>query len=110
MMPMMPQQMQQQQQQLMQQRQMQQPQPQVRPQALPATAPLTAAALAAAPVEMQKQMLGERLFPAVSRMQPDLAGKITGMMLELENSELLLLLESDQQLKGKVDEAKRVLE
>ncbi|CAE8600506.1 unnamed protein product, partial [Polarella glacialis] len=32
---------------------------------------------------------------------------ITGMMLELDNSELLILLESDAQLKGKVDEALR---
>merc|ERR1740123_34644 len=73
-------------------------------------APLTAAALAAAPAGVQKQMLGEKLFPAISRHQPELAGKITGMMLEMDNSELLMLLESDLQLKGKVDEAMRVLE
>merc|ERR1719468_1031361 len=71
---------------------------------------LTAAALAAAPAGVQKQMLGEKLFPAVSRFQPELAGKITGMMLEMDNSELLMLLESDHQLKGKVEEAMRVLE
>merc|ERR1719174_509383 len=72
--------------------------------------PLTAAALAAAPPGMQKQMLGEKLFPLISRFQPELAGKITGMMLEMDNSELLILLESDTQLKNKVDEALRVLE
>ena len=32
------------------------------------------------------------------------------MMLEMDNSELLLLLESESQLKAKVDEALRVLE
>ena len=39
---------------------------------------LTTAMLAAADPEQQKQMLGERLFPLVSRLQPELAGKITG--------------------------------
>jgi polyadenylate-binding protein len=72
--------------------------------------PLTASMLAAAPAGMQKQMLGEKLFPRVQRYQPELAGKITGMMLEMDNSELLLLLESEQALKAKVDEAMRVLE
>merc|ERR1719209_557113 len=72
--------------------------------------PLTAAALAAAPPGMQKQMIGEKLFPRISRFQPELAGKITGMMLEMDNSELLMLLESDLQLKSKVEEAMKVLE
>merc|ERR1712166_808108 len=73
-------------------------------------APLTAAALASAPPAVQKQMLGEKLFPAIQRFQPEFAGKITGMMLEMDNSELLILLESEAQLKNKVDEAMRVLE
>merc|ERR1711920_896458 len=72
--------------------------------------PLNAAALAAAPPSVQKQMIGEKLFPAIAKYQPELAGKITGMMLEMDNSELLILLESDLQLKNKVDEALRVLE
>merc|ERR1719352_92245 len=70
---------------------------------------LNAAALAAAPPGVQKQMLGEKLFPAIAKYQPELAGKITGMMLEMDNSELLILLESEQQLRTKVDEAMRVL-
>ncbi|CDJ59018.1 polyadenylate-binding protein, putative [Eimeria maxima] len=72
-------------------------------------APLTAAALAAAQPSMQKQMLGERLFPLIARHQPELAGKITGMMLEMDNSELLILLESESQLKNKIEEALGVL-
>jgi len=74
------------------------------------SAPLTAASLAAAPPGMQKQMLGEKLFPAIAHHQPELAGKITGMMLEMDNSELLILLESTSQMKIKVDEALRVLD
>ncbi|OXB69433.1 UNVERIFIED_CONTAM: hypothetical protein H355_001715 [Colinus virginianus] len=73
-------------------------------------APLTAAALAAAQPSMQKQMLGEKLFPLIARYQPELAGKITGMMLEMDNAELLILLESEAQLKAKVEEALRVLQ
>lgn len=69
-----------------------------------------AAQLAAAPPGMQKQMLGERLFPLVSRQQPEMAGKVTGMMLEMDDSELIMILESPEQLKFKVDEALRVLE
>merc|ERR1719335_147693 len=72
-------------------------------------APLSAATLAAAPPAVQKQMIGEKLYPAIARLQPELSGKITGMMLEMDNSELLILLESEQQLKVKVDEAMRVL-
>jgi polyadenylate-binding protein len=34
---------------------------------------------------------------------------VTGMMLEMDNSELIMLLESEQQLKAKVDEALVVL-
>jgi len=86
--------------------------PQMQPQPQPSGpgAPLTAAALASAPPAVQKQMLGEKLFPAIQRFQPEFAGKITGMMLEMDNSELLILLESEQQLKNKVDEAMRVLD
>mmetsp|Transcript_48729 Transcript_48729/g.110984 ORF Transcript_48729/g.110984 Transcript_48729/m.110984 type:complete len:619 (+) Transcript_48729:65-1921(+) len=73
-------------------------------------APINASSLAAAPPALQKQMIGEKLYPAIAKYQPELAGKITGMMLEMDNSELLILLDSEQQLKGKVDEALRVLE
>lgn len=47
-------------------------------------------------------MLGERLFPLIQRMYPDLAGKITGMLLEIDNSELLHMLEHHESLKAKV--------
>ncbi len=72
--------------------------------------PLTAAALANAPERQQKQMIGERLFPLVVQSQPELAPKITGMLLEMDNSELILLLESPDALAQKIQEALVVLE
>uniref|UniRef100_A0A8C7SLX4 Polyadenylate-binding protein n=1 Tax=Oncorhynchus mykiss TaxID=8022 RepID=A0A8C7SLX4_ONCMY len=72
--------------------------------------PLTASVLAAAPSQEQKQMLGERLFPLIQPMHPSLAGKITGMLLEIDNSELLHMLESNESLRSKVEEAVAVLQ
>lgn len=46
-------------------------------------------ALASVPPQQQKQMLGEALYPKIHAQQPELAGKITGMLLEMDNSELL---------------------
>ena len=72
--------------------------------------PLTATMLAAANTAEQKQMLGERLFPLIDIMYPQLAGKITGMLLEIDNSELLHMLEHNDSLKAKVEEAVAVLQ
>lgn len=72
--------------------------------------PLTASMLSEAPPQEQKQMLGERLFPLIHGMYPELAGKITGMLLEIDNSELLHMLESKESLKAKVEEAVAVLQ
>merc|ERR1711964_17369 len=85
----------------------QMPQQQPQQQAPSNPQALTASALANAPPGVQKQMLGEKLYPAISKHQPELAGKITGMILEMDNSELLILLESEEQLRNKVDEAMR---
>lgn len=45
---------------------------------------------------------GERLFPLIQNMHSNLAGKITGMLLEIDNSELLHMLESPESLRSKV--------
>jgi polyadenylate-binding protein len=74
-----------------------------------APAPLTPATLAAADEHMQKNMIGERLYPLIAVTQPELAGKITGMLLEMDNSELLHLLESPEALEAKIHEALEVL-
>jgi len=71
---------------------------------------LTSSMLANANPQEQKQMLGERLFPLIQSMAAtDLAGKITGMLLEIDNSELLHMLDNRELLKSKVDEAVLVL-
>jgi polyadenylate-binding protein len=76
-----------------------------------ANAALTSAALVGVPSEMQKNMIGERLYPLVQQQQPDLAGKVTGMLLDgMETGELLHLLESPEDLQSKIREAMEVLE
>jgi len=68
-----------------------------------------AAELANADPEQQKQMIGERIFPLVQPIEPRLAGKITGMLLEMDNTELLHLVDSPEALKHKINEALQVL-
>ncbi|OCH93422.1 polyadenylate binding protein [Obba rivulosa] len=70
---------------------------------------LPSVALANASPMEQKQMLGEILYMKIAPTQPELAGKITGVLLEIDNAELLLLLESPDVLNAKVNEALAVL-
>jgi polyadenylate-binding protein len=72
--------------------------------------PLSASALAAAHPNDQKQMLGERLFPLIHEKYPTVAGKITGMLLEMDNAEILHLLEDRDLLNSRVEEAVAVLQ
>jgi polyadenylate-binding protein len=59
----------------------------------------------------RRQFLGEKLFPRIRDISGEaLAGKITGMLLEMETSELLSLLEEPSVLRARVDEALNVLE
>jgi len=70
---------------------------------------LDATYLASLTSTAQKQTLGENLFPLVQNEVPQLAGKITGMLLEMENSDILNLLESPEALKSKIAEAVNVV-
>ena len=56
-------------------------------------------------------MLGERIYTLIDKMYgaSNDAGKITGMMLEMENSELIMLLQDDELFRSKVQEAANVL-
>merc|ERR550532_1273453 len=56
-----------------------------------------------------KQLLGEKLFVEVTKYEKDAAGKITGMLLEMDNTELILLLEDKSALQSKIQEARGVL-
>ncbi|KAL2515390.1 Poly(A)-binding protein [Forsythia ovata] len=68
-----------------------------------------ASALAYAPPTEQRTMLGENLYPLVEQLEPDTAAKVTGMLLEMDQTEVLHLLESPEALKAKVAEAMEVL-
>jgi hypothetical protein len=71
----------------------------------PRLLPLTAAALASKRPEEQKRMIGERLFPKVAHVVPNLAPTIMGMLLEMGDLDLLLrLLEDEDRLLDEVDE------
>ncbi|KAJ1700275.1 hypothetical protein LUZ63_000054 [Rhynchospora breviuscula] len=68
-----------------------------------------ATALANANPEQQRTMLGESLYPLVEQLEHDHAAKVTGMLLEMDQTEVLHLLESPDALKSKVAEAMEVL-
>lgn len=61
------------------------------------------------PLPYHRQSLGERLYPRVHALQPSLASKITGMLLELSPAQLLLLLASEDTLRQRVEEAVELL-
>jgi len=65
--------------------------------------------LAGVPEDRRKNMIGERIYPLIHKLQPQLAGKITGMLLEFEDEELLGLLKNPAKLKTRVNEAIEVL-
>ncbi|KAL4319209.1 hypothetical protein GQ457_18G016330 [Hibiscus cannabinus] len=68
-----------------------------------------ASALAHATPNQQRTVLGECLYPRIEQLEPDTAAKVTGMLLEMDQTEILHLLESPEALKAKVAEAMEVL-
>ena len=75
--------------------------------------PLDEITLAQADPQMQKNMIGERLYPLIvarGDVVQGQAGKITGMLLEMDNAELLHLIESPDSLTMKIAEALDVLQ
>ncbi|KAL9277317.1 hypothetical protein ACSQ67_025134 [Phaseolus vulgaris] len=69
-----------------------------------------ASTLASADSENQHRILGEHLYPLVDRLVPNhQTAKVTGMLLEMDQSEVIHLIESPEDLKTKVSEAMKVL-
>lgn len=68
-----------------------------------------AAIIASAPVDQQKRILGEELYPKIvatgKAQELEAAGKITGMMLDLDNQEILALLEDDELFNNHFEDA-----
>jgi len=71
---------------------------------------INASALLSMSPEDQKNALGEALFPLIHNQYPQYAGKITGMLLEMDKLELLNMLENPEALDIKIKEAIAVLE
>eukprot|EP01029_Cantina_marsupialis_P013986 TRINITY_DN3098_c1_g3_i1.p1 TRINITY_DN3098_c1_g3~~TRINITY_DN3098_c1_g3_i1.p1 ORF type:complete len:388 (-),score=148.12 TRINITY_DN3098_c1_g3_i1:215-1378(-) len=103
--------------------------PQVQPQHVGAVAPTTSVpvvvkndekselirAIASADKDQHKALIGDKMFYKIQEIlvnvnKSDSAPKITGMLLELAESELLDILFEPASLKAKVDEALTVLE
>lgn len=95
--------------------QRQQAQPQPQPTAQPAAQPAQPAEedfvkmLASLPEAGRKDYIGEKLYPLVEQLEPEKAPKITGMLLEMDNAEIIELLDSPQALDKKIKEALQVL-
>ncbi|CAL5204280.1 unnamed protein product [Lathyrus oleraceus] len=62
-----------------------------------------------APPKQQRTMLGEALYPLLDLLEHESAAKVTGMLLEMDQPEVLHLIESPDALKAKVAEAMDVL-
>ncbi|KAF8050590.1 hypothetical protein N665_1932s0004 [Sinapis alba] len=77
----------------------------------PALLPISklTSALALANPANHSQILGEQLYPLVEKQEPVHVAKVTGMLLEMDQAEILHLLESPEALKAKVAMALDVL-
>ena len=71
--------------------------------------PETVEAFEAKDAPGQKQMLGEVLYVRIEDLAPGIGGKITGMLLELDDEEILSLIATPELLRAKIVEAGGVL-
>lgn len=83
----------------------------MQPMMYPAQAPVAAMPYDQSSGELQRQMYGEQLYLLVQPLSPSsvIAQKITGMLLELPENELMLNLNSPEELHRRVVEALEVL-
>ena len=83
---------------------------------VPAAAPIPtpqqqlATQLASAEPDRQKQILGDHLYPIIAARYSQAAGKLTGMLLQMDNSELLHLIDDSAALMQEVDKAHEALQ
>lgn len=83
---------------------------------VPEQEPLTMQTLMQIPADQHSLIIGEKLYPLISQVQPERAAKITGMLLDEKLSssggveELLHLLTDSAALNDKISEALDVLE
>ncbi|KAG2236502.1 hypothetical protein INT48_000802 [Thamnidium elegans] len=70
---------------------------------------LTVESLEAFSPETQRQMLGERIYSYLSDLYPQEAGKLTGMLLEMDKVQLVDLINNPKQLEYTAKEAIDVL-
>ena len=68
-----------------------------------------AAQLAQASPDQQRVIIGEALYPLVEAQEAQAAAKVTGMLLEMDQAEVLHLVEDANALTSKVQEAMQVL-
>ncbi|KAL7082452.1 hypothetical protein ACP275_14G099500 [Erythranthe tilingii] len=77
------------------------------PQPIPIGA-LTSTLANASPTEWDKS-LGDNLYALVEQLEPEIAPRVTGLLLEMDQTEVLHLLESPEALKAAVAAAVEVL-
>nr|GEV39438.1 polyadenylate-binding protein 2-like [Tanacetum cinerariifolium] len=68
-----------------------------------------ASALVNTPTYRRRMILGENMYPLINKLEHKHGHKVTEMILELDTTEVLYLLESPKELKLVVDEAMDVL-
>lgn len=72
--------------------------------------PITSAILNLYPADQQRMIIGERIYPLIHKEQGELAGKITGMLLDsVYIDEMVHLLSTPSALSAKIQEALDVL-
>lgn len=81
------------------------------PASLPtADTTLTPQLLGQYPPDQQRMIIGERIYPLIMKEQPELAGKITGMLLDsVYIDDMIHMVENPTALSAKIQEALEVL-
>lgn len=84
--------------------------PQSQPPFAPGPAQVQEIPPAALPINLpnDKEALGEKLYPLVEAKNPQMASKITGMLLEMEIEQIQNIIRDSNQLSKWIEEAVKV--